>query len=138
MKRDHGRPAEGAVSSHTTHWTIVMRAVQGQAQGGQSALAELCRLYWYPLYVFARLSGHSPDDAQDLIQGFFLHLLERRALTGVDRLKGKFRSCSLRCRTTSLMSSTARAAIKGEEMKNSCTWMQKTPKNAIGWSRSSS
>src|SRR6266403_1448540 len=69
-----------------------MRAVQSQSQGGQSALAELCRLYWYPLYVFARLSGHSADDAQDLIQGFFLHLLEHRALTGVDRLKGKFRS----------------------------------------------
>jgi RNA polymerase sigma factor (sigma-70 family) len=69
-----------------------MRAVQGQSQGGQSALAELCRLYWYPLYVFARHSGHSPDDAQDLIQGFFLHLLEHRVPTGVDRLKGKFRS----------------------------------------------
>src|SRR5580693_9165626 len=69
-----------------------MRAVQGQAQGGQSALAELCRLYWYPLYVFARLSGHSPNDAQDLIQGFFLHLLEHRAPADVDRLKGKFRS----------------------------------------------
>ena len=69
-----------------------MRAVQSQSQGGQSALAELCRLYWYPLYVFARLSGHSPNDAQDLIQGFFLHLLEHRAPTGVDRLKGKFRS----------------------------------------------
>src|SRR6516162_8929392 len=69
-----------------------MRAVQSRAQGGQSALAELCRLYWYPLYVFARLRGHSPDDAQDLIQSFFLHLLEHRALTGADRLKGKFRS----------------------------------------------
>ena len=69
-----------------------MRAVQSQAQGGQSALAELCRLYWYPLYVFARLRGHSPDDAQDLIQSFFLHLLEHRALTGADRLKRKFRS----------------------------------------------
>ena len=68
-----------------------MRAVQSQAQGGRSALAELCRLYWYPLYVFARLSGHSPDDARDLIQGFSLHLLEGRA-TGVDGLKGKFRS----------------------------------------------
>jgi DNA-directed RNA polymerase specialized sigma24 family protein len=69
-----------------------MRAVQGQAQGGHSALAELCRLYWYPLYVFARLSGHSPEGAQDLMQGFFLHLLEHRAPAGVDRLKGKFRS----------------------------------------------
>ena len=92
MKRDHGPPAEGAASFHTTRWTMVMRAAQSQAQGGPSALAELCRLYWYPLYIFARRRGHSPEDAQDLTQGFFLHLLERRALTGVDRLKGKFRS----------------------------------------------
>ena len=69
-----------------------MSAAQSQAQGGPAALAELCRLYWYPLYIFARRRGHSPDDAQDLTQGFFLHLLEHRALTRVDRLKGKFRS----------------------------------------------
>jgi DNA-directed RNA polymerase specialized sigma24 family protein len=55
-------------------------------------LAELCRLYWYPLYVFARRCGHSPADAQDLTQGFFLHLLEHRIFARVDRLKGKFRS----------------------------------------------
>jgi RNA polymerase sigma-70 factor (ECF subfamily) len=42
--------------------------------------------------TFARRRGHSPDDAQDLTQGFFLHLLKHRALTGVDPLKGKFRS----------------------------------------------
>ena len=83
---------EGAASFHTTRWTIVMKAAQSQAQGGQAALADLCRVYWYPLYIFARRRGHSPDDAQDLTQSFFLHLLERRALSGVDRLKGKFRS----------------------------------------------
>jgi RNA polymerase sigma factor (sigma-70 family) len=92
VERDHGPSAEGAASFHTTRWTIVMRAAQSHAQGGQSALAELCRLYWYPLYIFARRRGHSPDDAQDLTQGFFLHVVEHRALTGVDRLKGKFRS----------------------------------------------
>jgi RNA polymerase sigma factor (sigma-70 family) len=92
VKRDHSPPAEGAASFHTTRWTIVMQAAQSQVQGGPAALAELCRLYWYPLYVFARRRGHSPDDAQDLTQGFFLHLLEHRALTAVDRLKGKFRS----------------------------------------------
>src|SRR5277367_2817896 len=92
VERDHGPPSEGAASFHTTRWTIVMRAAQSQAQGGQSALAELCRLYWYPLYTFARRRGHSPDDAKDLTQGFFLHVLEHRAFTGGDRLKGKFRS----------------------------------------------
>jgi RNA polymerase sigma factor (sigma-70 family) len=92
VERDHGPSAEGPASFHTTRWTIVMKAAQSQAQGAQPALAELCRLYWYPLYIFARRRGHSPDDAQDLTQSFFLHLLEHRALTGVDRLKGKFRS----------------------------------------------
>jgi RNA polymerase sigma factor (sigma-70 family) len=92
VERDHGPPQEGLASFHTTHWTIVLKAAQSQAPGGQFALAELCRLYWYPLYIFARRRGYSPDDAEDLTQGFFLHLLEHRALASVDQLKGKFRS----------------------------------------------
>ena len=91
MKRDHGLP-DGSANFHTTRWTIVIKAAQDQTHGGQSALAELCRNYWYPLYMFARRRGHFPEDAQDLTQGFFLHLLEHRALTGIDPLKGKFRS----------------------------------------------
>ena len=34
-----------------------MRAAQSQALGSQSALAELCRLYWSPLWMFAWLRG---------------------------------------------------------------------------------
>jgi RNA polymerase sigma factor (sigma-70 family) len=92
LEHDHGPLAEGVGSFHTTRWTIVMRAAQSHAPWGQSALAELCRLYWYPLYTFARRRGHSPEDAQDLTQSFFLHMVEHRAFKGVDRLKGKFRS----------------------------------------------
>jgi hypothetical protein len=39
VKCDHGPPAQGGASFHTTRWTIVMRAAQSQVQGGQSALA---------------------------------------------------------------------------------------------------
>ena len=92
MKRDHGPPAEGAVSFHTTHWTVVLRAAQSQQSDAPGALAELFRLYWYPLYTFARRCGHSPDDAQDLTQGFFLHLIEHKRLVRADPLRGKFRS----------------------------------------------
>ena len=60
--------------------------------GSQAALSELCRLYWYPLYAFARRRGYAQQDAQDLTQGFFLHLLEKRSLKRADPLKGKFRS----------------------------------------------
>jgi RNA polymerase sigma factor (sigma-70 family) len=69
-----------------------MISAQNQNREGRAAFAELYQLYWYPLYTFARRGGHSPEDAQDLTQSFFLHLLEHRALTRVDRLKGKFRS----------------------------------------------
>jgi len=82
---------------YTTRWTLVMASAQDQSRPGQAALAALCQIYWYPLYTFARRRGHSPHDAQDLTQGFFLHLLEHRALSRVDRLKGKFRSFLLAC-----------------------------------------
>ncbi|QIF06212.1 sigma-70 family RNA polymerase sigma factor [Roseimicrobium sp. ORNL1] len=56
-----------------------------------SALAALCRDYWYPLYAFVRRRGHAPHDAQDLTQAFFADLLERQ-ISGVDPSRGKFRS----------------------------------------------
>ena len=83
---------EGASQFRTTRWSVVIVAAQSDTRAGEAALAELCRLYWYPLYAFTRCRGHSPHDAQDLTQGFFLHLLRTRAFTRVDQLKGKFRS----------------------------------------------
>ena len=71
---------------------MVLLSAQSQAPGAKAALAELCGLYWYPLYAFARRRGYGPDDAQDLTQGFFLHLFECKALAQVDPLKGRFRS----------------------------------------------
>ena len=60
--------------------------------GSQEALSALCRDYWYPIYAFARRAGHAPPDAQDLTQGFFLAILQRRALKRADPARGKFRS----------------------------------------------
>jgi DNA-directed RNA polymerase specialized sigma24 family protein len=39
-----------------------------------------------------RRCGYNPDDTDDLIQSFFLHLLEHRCLAQVDPGKGRFRS----------------------------------------------
>ena len=76
----------------TTHWSVVTIASQGEGEHRAAALETLCRTYWYPLYAFVRRRGYGPEEAQDLTQGFFLHLLEHRALGHVDPLKGKFRS----------------------------------------------
>lgn len=52
----------------------------------------MCRTYWYPLYAFIRRQGHTPEDAEDLTQGFFARLLETDYLVAVDPAKGRFRS----------------------------------------------
>ena len=61
-----------------TRWSMVLGAVQSSASCAQKGLAELCGLYWRPLYAFARRRGRSPEDAQDLVQGFFEHLIGSR------------------------------------------------------------
>src|SRR5271170_2276340 len=94
---------------HTTRWTLVMASARDQSQTGRAALAALCQIYWYPLYAFARRRGHSPHDAPDLTQGFFLQILEHRALSHVDRLKGKFRSFLLACFQNFLLVEARRA-----------------------------
>lgn len=82
---------EGAVAFVTTHWSVVLTA-QGRSPAADEALEKLCRTYWWPLYGFVRRSGYKPEEAQDLTQGFFAMLLERRDLDIVRREKGRLRS----------------------------------------------
>jgi RNA polymerase sigma factor (sigma-70 family) len=74
-----------------THWTVVLAAGRPTSPQAQAALETLCRAYWYPLYAFVRHRGHSPEDAQDLVQGFFAQLLARKDLARVERDRGRFR-----------------------------------------------
>ena len=60
------------------------------------ALSDLCEMYWYPLYAYARRRGFDKDDAQDHTQEFFHRLLVRRDLEAADRRKGRLRSYLLR------------------------------------------
>ena len=59
---------------------------------GRLALSRLCEAYWRPLYVFARSKGMGREAAEDLVQGFFAHFLERDYLSDLDPRKGRFRS----------------------------------------------
>ena len=74
----------GAVAFTTTQWSVVLDA-QGESPSAQEALEKLCRTYWWPLYGFIRRQGYSPEEAQDLTQGFFAMLLERRDIDAVRR-----------------------------------------------------
>jgi RNA polymerase sigma-70 factor (ECF subfamily) len=81
----------GAAAFVTTHWSVVL-AAQGESEIAREALEKLCRIYWWPLYGFVRRSGYSPEEAQDLTQGFFALFLERRDLDAVRQEKGRLRS----------------------------------------------
>src|SRR5438445_7499603 len=81
----------GGVAFVTTQWSVVLTA-QGQSPAADEALEKLCRTYWWPLYGFVRRNGYNPEEAQDLTQGFFALLLERRDLDVVRKEKGRLRS----------------------------------------------
>jgi RNA polymerase sigma-70 factor (ECF subfamily) len=87
---DSGLPTSPVFA--TTHWSVVLTARDEPSQVADAALEKLCRTYWYPLYAFVRRSGFAQHDAEDLTQGFFARLLEKRYLSAVDRNKGRFRS----------------------------------------------
>ena len=76
----------------TTHWSVVLTAAHSNTTQAHDALAKLCQTYWHPLYTYVRRRGYSPEDAEDLTQGFFAALLERKAVATVSPDKGRFRS----------------------------------------------
>jgi RNA polymerase sigma factor (sigma-70 family) len=76
----------------TTHWSVVLAATGSNSPEAQQALEQLCQTYWYPLYVFVRRQGNSPEDAQDLTQAFFERILERNYFGQADRSKGRLRA----------------------------------------------
>jgi len=80
-----------AVAFTTTHWSVVLEA-RGQSPAATEALEKLCRTYWRPVYSFVRREGTRHEDAQDLTQGFFALLLQRRNFDDVRRQKGRLRS----------------------------------------------
>ena len=72
----------------TTCWSVVFSAADGQSL---AAREHFVRLYWLPLYGFARSRGESPEDADDAVQTFLSGLICRDSLQGVTREGGRFR-----------------------------------------------
>ncbi|MGO9199270.1 MAG: RNA polymerase sigma factor [Limisphaerales bacterium] len=80
------------VGFDTTNWTLVMMAVNQSLPGSRQALEQLCLKYWRPIYAFLRRQGNKPEDAKDLAQGFFVHLLQGHRLRRIHPSKGRLRS----------------------------------------------
>ncbi|MES2593957.1 MAG: sigma-70 family RNA polymerase sigma factor [Verrucomicrobiota bacterium] len=76
-----------------TRWSVVVALRDGgDAVQGRLALEELCRIYWRPLYSYARYQSISPADAEDLTQSFLGFVLEKDLFSAADAGLGRMRN----------------------------------------------
>jgi len=80
------------MSFDTTQWTLVIAAGDSHHPDSRAALEDLCQSYWYPLYAYLRRRGYPKEHAEDVVQGFFTQLLDKKYLKAADRERGRFRS----------------------------------------------
>src|SRR5678816_4201778 len=76
----------------TTHWSVVLSAIDPRNGEARSALETLCGRYWYPLYAHVRRQGFDATESEDATQAFFEHLLQHDRLAQADPNRGKFRT----------------------------------------------
>jgi RNA polymerase sigma factor (sigma-70 family) len=78
----------------TTRWSTIRS--REAASGEKEGLAQLCQIYWRPIFTFIYRRGYSAADAQDLTQDFFLMIMEGKILESANPKRGRFRSLLLR------------------------------------------
>src|ERR1700683_4845421 len=79
-----------SASPERHEWIVVLQARRQDTARAMEALGRLCQTYWYPLYAYVRLRGHSPEEAKELTQEFFSRLLQNKTLAYMTRDCGKF------------------------------------------------
>jgi RNA polymerase sigma-70 factor (ECF subfamily) len=75
-----------------TAWSVVLAAGAATPARAMEGMAQLCTVYWRPIYAYLRRIGYAREEAEDLTQSFFQHLLEHDTLRRASREKGRFRS----------------------------------------------
>jgi RNA polymerase sigma factor (sigma-70 family) len=77
----------------------VLEAVRtGDAEARQQAFDRLAAAYWKPVYKYLRLRWHaSPEDAEDLAQGFFAAAFEKGFFDRFDPQRARFRTFLRTC-----------------------------------------
>jgi RNA polymerase sigma factor (sigma-70 family) len=112
MSLGHATSAAGNSSRFaTTRWSLILSSLgeESDESKAREALAQVCRIYWRPIFAFVCRKGHSVPDAQDLTQDFFMMVLRGNLLQQADRERGRFRSLLLKSLQNFLIDHHARA-----------------------------
>ena len=117
----------------TTRWSLILSAANltNEEQKARDALAELCRTYWRPIFLFVRARGYSIEDAQDLTQDFFVTILKNDWLQHADRNRGRFRSLLLKSLQNFLINAAEKSHTRkrggGVEFVSWDDWLAEAP-----------
>ena len=130
---EHGlEEAQGRNGFSTTRWSLVLSAGLGSdTDEAQAALADLCQLYWRPVFAFICRRGSSVSDAQDLTQDFFVVFAEGNLLRRADPTRGRFRSLLLKALQNFLIDAHDKRSAKkrggGMSFVSWDDWMAEAP-----------
>jgi RNA polymerase sigma factor (sigma-70 family) len=79
-----------------TVWSLLSQLRDPQDPRLQEYLSRMIEMYWRPIYKYVRIAWkRSNEDAKDLTQAFFIHLLEGDLLARADPERGNFRKLLL-------------------------------------------
>jgi len=121
----------------TTRWSLILSSLGAESgdQKAKEALAQLCRIYWRPIFAYVRRRGRSKEDAQDLTQEFFLMILQGSVLQRANPDRGRFRSLLLKSLQNFLMDAhdkaTARKRGGGAEFVSWDEWTAEAPSRLL-------
>jgi len=76
----------------TTRWTLLAQATINGDAAQREAVAEFYRRYREPVLGFVRRQMLNQGQAEDLVQEFFLHLIQDSTLQRANSGRGRFRS----------------------------------------------
>lgn len=83
---------------YATRWSMVLRAGDSSSPEQMEALNLLCESYRPAVLSYVRSKGFKPEDAEDLTQSFFAHLLKKKPFPSSHPAGVGFGAfCSLRC-----------------------------------------
>lgn len=87
--RPHAKPGLFPVTRHS----VLERLASGDAESRARARDAVAAAYWNPLYKYLRLRWRlAPEDAEDLVQGFFAVALDQGWLERFDPARARFRT----------------------------------------------
>lgn len=81
-----------------TRHSVIASVGSADPDTRRAAFGTLVQAYWRPSYKYLRLRWHAtPEEAEDLAQGFFLKALEKHYLAGFDPARARFRTFLRAC-----------------------------------------